>query len=550
MIMLSVGFLTATPRWMRAQQVIRQGEPIELSIQEIGVADGLSQGMIHGLDVDLKGYLWVATKDGLNRYDGNHFHIFRHDPQDTTSIASNYTRSLHVDDRGLIWVGTNANGLDLYNPAKEEFIHFGSGTNTAAFSITQSVSIIYSEPGGSVMIWDGTGEQGEILIPLPGKDPFDPYSWKVKSLDEVYQIPTGMPRMGYNNMLGFGKDGALLYVHEHKVYAHYGDHVKRLPLPKNYDHLENYPKSPSFRYFLDDRHNLYCISTGESLVYKWDHQSDSFETWIQFPAEFLLSTRFFVDQQGRIWSNGSGVSLYRTNPQQGLFQRADITRYHFAGTEPTDIGVVCEDANHNIWASTSGNGLVKISSRNDQFIHQLPDLNDNLRNRLTKNGFSFSIDEDFTGIDEIRLRNQLLANGLTPTSAYAEDSLHQLWALALASLTDEYLVRINKEDLSFSKQQIHINSPTRNDFESTIMIDRKGMIWLGVECFGGEAQLLRLHKIDVAQDIFVFPVAVLQNEHTFITDWYVDAQNVFWLATKQGLFSFNPADSTWNTFSD
>src|SRR6187399_2251455 len=104
LILLVTGILVTTPFCLEAQQVIRKGEPIQLSIEEIGVADGLSQGMIHGLDVDLKGYLWIATKDGLNRYDGKHFHVFRHEPQDTTSIASNYTRSLHVDDRGLIWV--------------------------------------------------------------------------------------------------------------------------------------------------------------------------------------------------------------------------------------------------------------------------------------------------------------------------------------------------------------------------------------------------------------------------------------------------------------
>ena len=83
------GLLAASPLYIHAQQTITLGDPVALSIEEIGVADGLSQGMIHGLNVDLKGYLWIGTKDGLNRYDGNHFQVFRHDPQDTNSIASN-----------------------------------------------------------------------------------------------------------------------------------------------------------------------------------------------------------------------------------------------------------------------------------------------------------------------------------------------------------------------------------------------------------------------------------------------------------------------------
>ena len=167
-ILLATVILTAVPLCIKAQQVIREGEPFQLIVQEIGVSDGLSQGMIHGLDVDLKGYLWISTKDGLNRYDGNHFHVFRHDPQDTNSIASNHTRSLHIDERGLIWVGTNANGLDLYNPVNAEFIHFGSGPNVSAFSKIQSVTAIFSEPGGTVVIWDGAGEQAEVLEPIHG----------------------------------------------------------------------------------------------------------------------------------------------------------------------------------------------------------------------------------------------------------------------------------------------------------------------------------------------------------------------------------------------
>src|SRR5258706_14327955 len=99
--------LTVVTGYMPAQQVIRQVDPVDLYIEEIGVAQGLSQGMIHGMDVDKNGYLWIGTKDGLNRYDGNHFHVFRHDPHYNGSIASNYVRSLHIDDQGLIWIGTN-----------------------------------------------------------------------------------------------------------------------------------------------------------------------------------------------------------------------------------------------------------------------------------------------------------------------------------------------------------------------------------------------------------------------------------------------------------
>ncbi|HEY3385941.1 MAG TPA: two-component regulator propeller domain-containing protein, partial [Saprospiraceae bacterium] len=550
MILLATGFLSATPYYLWAQQLIRQGDPIVLSIKEIGVADGLSQGMIHGLDVDLKGYLWIGTKDGLNRYDGNHFHVFRHEPKDTTSIASNYIISLHVDDRGLIWIGTNASGLDLYNPTKEEFIHFGSGYKATSRSRIQSVSKIYSSPDGTILVWDGTGAQCEILEPIPGKDPFDPNSWKVKSFEEVYQLPHGMPNLGFYNMLGFGADGAILCVHNQKVYALYADQEKVM-YPSSYnlkDIAGSLSNSNAFTYFLGDYHDLYCVGHLERLLYKWDKQSDSFQPWIQLPDDFILGNRFFVDHQNRLWSNGTFGPLIRSDPQLGLFQKANFTRYHFTGTQPTDFSVLCEDPQHNLWAATGGNGFIKISSRNDQFTRQYTKYQFNLSNRLVKNGTSFNIDDQFTADDDQKIRDRIVEAGMMATTPYAEDSLHQLWCIALDSISDEYLVKINKDDHSFSCQRVYVSNQVRYEFESTIMIDRTGMIWMGVECFGGEAQLIRLNKISGTQDKYVFPIEVIRNEHTFITDWYVDPQNIFWLATKQGLFSFNPATGAWKTF--
>lgn len=84
------------------------------------VENGLSNNAVICSLQDKKGFLWFGTKDGLNRFDGYSFKIFRNIPSDTNSIGSNFIRSLYEDSNGNLWVATER-GLYKYNADKESF---------------------------------------------------------------------------------------------------------------------------------------------------------------------------------------------------------------------------------------------------------------------------------------------------------------------------------------------------------------------------------------------------------------------------------------------
>jgi ligand-binding sensor domain-containing protein/signal transduction histidine kinase len=84
------------------------------------VEDGLSNNAVVCCLQDSKGFLWFGTKDGLDRFDGYTFKIFRNDPEDSNSIGSNFIHALYADKNNRLWVGTDK-GLYSYDEATESF---------------------------------------------------------------------------------------------------------------------------------------------------------------------------------------------------------------------------------------------------------------------------------------------------------------------------------------------------------------------------------------------------------------------------------------------
>ena len=85
------------------------------------IEDGLSQGTIVSIYQDSRGFMWFGTQDGLNRFDGYQFKIYKNNPTDSTSISHNWVWSMAEDSAGYIWLGTFAGGLNRYDPRTDRF---------------------------------------------------------------------------------------------------------------------------------------------------------------------------------------------------------------------------------------------------------------------------------------------------------------------------------------------------------------------------------------------------------------------------------------------
>ncbi|HFE64482.1 MAG TPA: histidine kinase, partial [Caldithrix sp.] len=90
----------------------------------LNIADGLSQSSVTAILQDRFGFMWFGTQNGLNRYDGYHFRIYKNIPFKSGVLSDNWIQCLTEDKDGFIWVGTHSGGLFQFDQTTEKFIQY------------------------------------------------------------------------------------------------------------------------------------------------------------------------------------------------------------------------------------------------------------------------------------------------------------------------------------------------------------------------------------------------------------------------------------------
>lgn len=144
----------------------------EYKVEHITIANGLSQNSALSIIQDEKGFIWIGTKDGLNRFDGASFTVFKHE-HNKSSLVNNNIRCLYQDTEGNIWIGTN-NGLSRLNPKTEKFISFQKSD-----SVNLNSNVITSIlEGRNKNMWIGTYNGLNKLV--TSTDPSDGRQFKIE----------------------------------------------------------------------------------------------------------------------------------------------------------------------------------------------------------------------------------------------------------------------------------------------------------------------------------------------------------------------------------
>lgn len=130
----------------------------DVRFRHLTALQGLSSDEIFSILQDRQGYIWFATANGLDRYDGYTVKIFRHESGKPGTVSANLIRALYEDPKGRLWVGTFGGGLDLYEPVTGTFRHYrhiAGDPNTLA---SNNIWSLNSTPDGKLLV--GTFDAG------------------------------------------------------------------------------------------------------------------------------------------------------------------------------------------------------------------------------------------------------------------------------------------------------------------------------------------------------------------------------------------------------
>ncbi|MEP7144470.1 MAG: two-component regulator propeller domain-containing protein, partial [Ferruginibacter sp.] len=147
------------------------GQQKQINFTSLTTEDGLSSNTVNAILKDSYGLVWFATEDGLDKFDGARFTVYRHKPGDSTSLLANEILSIHEDKKGNLWIGTSGGSLSLYDRKKDHFSHYPSvgAPNTIRNNVIRAVS---SDFNGNIWIahFDGIDildPQTKIVTPVP-----------------------------------------------------------------------------------------------------------------------------------------------------------------------------------------------------------------------------------------------------------------------------------------------------------------------------------------------------------------------------------------------
>ncbi len=339
------------------------GQSDDIVFERINTSHGLSNNGVRKIFQDSKGYLWIITFDGLNKYDGYNFTNYRYDPQDTSSISNNSIWDILEDKSGNLWIATE-DGLNLYNGDKENFKKFRYSAAQEQWS--NAVTTMFEDDDHN--IWFGTVFNGLSI--------FNPKTEKFK---HFLPDSTGLESGISNGVIWIKKDS----INKNRFWlglwqsGFYSFDTGSEKFTK-YKHDPQQPHSLSndnIRSLTQDKEGNVWIGTLGSGLDKFDPDTKVFTHFKHDPkkAESLSNNNvwsIFEDPQeeGTFWiATEGGLNKFDTKSNSFFVYKSDVNDQ---GTLSSDfVTNIYKDRSGVMWLGTTG-GLNKIDPGRVPFRHQ------------------------------------------------------------------------------------------------------------------------------------------------------------------------------------
>lgn len=498
----------------RARAASPAAPPPPLRFERLTLENGLSQNAVLALFQDRQGFLWIGTQDGLNRYDGYGYTIYKNDPQNPNSLSQNSILAILQDRQGNLWAGTWGGGLNRLNLSGGQVTRYQHDpANPSSLSDDVVTSLALDQAG---RLWVGTLGGLDLFNPATGSfthyrnDPqnsnslsSDHISCLFESADGRLWIGTGglgSPGRGLNR-LDFASGEITRYLHDPAdSHSLSGDNVSSI--------IE------------DERGQLWVATGGFSLpgngLNRLDPQTGQTTRYAHDPPNpASLSqdnlTHLFIDSAGQLWIATWGGGLDQADPRQPdlRFTHHRNDPYDPQSLSANIIWTILEDRSGVVWFGSVNGGLNKLNPQVQRF---------HLYHNNPANPHSL---------------------GFNVAGVFYEDRRGHLWVGTWGGGLDV----LDRQTNDFRHYRHNPGDPTSlpDDTVSALLEDQGGALWVGTSA--------GLARLDRATEHFTTYIHDPSNPHSLgnnsIGGLWEDSARRLWIATFDGLDVLDPARRTF-----
>jgi len=490
------------------------GQPIP-SITYLGIENGLSNNAIRCIFQDRRGFMWFGTYDGLNRYDGNNFNVFRNKFGDSTSLVNNWILAINEDLDNNIWIGTRQ-GVNVYNSVAGRFEHvdYISAANNQRKKITSVIRNILCDKDGNIFI--ATGDAGLLYyakgattaVQVPFRDStrtetmFDVSSMETDAENNIWLfiVNKGLCRLTSGERQIHGLNNTLLSanciaIDRSILWAGTRDGLYKYDIASNryVQYYKDVQGELSHKkvvtVFIDKMKNCW-IGTDGGGINILNTVTNKFEYLPAGNSNHSLTSEsvyaIYEDRDARKWIGTLRGGIDIIDPRKDRFNTIAHEPLNANSLISNFIFTFCEEPDGSVWVGTDGGGLSKWDRVNNRFTNYKHDTKDPFS--LSDN-FITSIERDESGdiwiatyLGGINRFNKatgkfqhyvcINTNGDENKANYMlyKDNAGEIWT---ATLTHGSLYRFNRKANRFE-----IFNPALTDL-FTMKQDNEGQLWAG-----------------------------------------------------------------------
>ncbi len=351
----------------------------DIYFEHIRVDDGLSSNNVLCILQDAQGFLWIGTENGLNRFDGNTFKIFRNDPADTNSISDNRILALHEDSTGNILIGTFSEGLDIYDPYLDIFSHYKHSKHDTNSICNNSINLNAFFEDRSGNIWFGT-ENGLSMITRKKHNKrrtklvFENYRHELGDSSTFHKnVFRSFFEDNQNNIWVGAQDGSIS-----KVDRKNRKLITLISSDDIYRFFNNgrpeWDPGAAFCIFKTDSDPEFIITIASSKgLYKYNILEgkfiDSYKAFNQLlNNESYVRLTYEKNDDGSFWIGSINQGLFYINDWQEdytLFKNDPNNNYSISSAR---INTIYTDRQGMVWIGTYGDGINRYDPKKQNFI--------------------------------------------------------------------------------------------------------------------------------------------------------------------------------------